>query len=479
MEQTTCIRKADWAVVWDARSRSHKYLRNVDIAFTGNTIDHVGKNFKGKAQTEIDGRHLCVQPGFVNVHCHPTSQPITRGVREELGNPSMYMSALYDRTGLWEADQDGMIYGMQVAFCELIKSGVTSVIDFATRVPEGWLDVLVQSGLRVFAGPGFRDAQWRVVNGSRLEYEWDERAGERAFEQAVSLVEAAIGHPCGRLSGVIAPSQVDTCTERTFQKALRLAEDKHLMMQTHASQSVVEFQEMTRRTGKTPVQWLDSIGVLGRRTTVAHGIFIDAHSMTCWPTREDVRLLAESGTTVAHCPLVFSRYGQALESVGGYLRAGVNIGIGTDTAPHNMLEEIRQGLILARVASRNIYDLTAGDLFHAATVGGARAYLRDDIGRLAKGAKADLVLVDLRHSLMRPMRDPLRNLIYTAAERAVRDVYVDGRQVLADGRVLTLDIEKATDRLEASQFRAEKNVSTLDPQHRRSTDISPLVLTAE
>jgi hypothetical protein len=102
--------------------------------------------------------------------------------------------------------------------------------------------------------------------------------------------------------------------------------------------------------------------------------------------------------------------------------------------------------------------------------------MRDDIGRLRPGAKADLVLLDLDLPLMRPGRDPLRNLIYTAADRAVRDVYVDGVQVVSDRRVLTLDLETATARLEDSQRRAEEDVPRQDADGRAGIELSPLTL---
>src|SRR5579864_3123816 len=124
---------------------------------------------------------------------------------------------------------------------------------------------------------------------------------------------------------------------------------------------------------------------------------------------------------------------------GRYRRAGINLGLGTDVAPHNLLEEMRLAAILARVAAEDIRAVSTGELLHAATVGGATALGRDDLGRLAPGMKADIVLVDLKHPLMIPARDPLRSLVYTAADRAVRDVFVDGRKVVEKGRVLNLD----------------------------------------
>jgi cytosine/adenosine deaminase-related metal-dependent hydrolase len=126
--------------------------------------------------------------------------------------------------------------------------------------------------------------------------------------------------------------------------------------------------------------------------------------------------------------------------------------------------------------SRDVFDVRTRELFHAATLGGADLLGRDDVGRLAPGAKADVVMVDLDHPAMRPVRDPLKSLIYVAAERAVRDVWVDGRRVVADGRVTTLDALAAARRVEAAQRRAEARLPELDRAGRDHWTIAPPVL---
>jgi cytosine/adenosine deaminase-related metal-dependent hydrolase len=275
---------------------------------------------------------------------------------------------------------------------------------------------------------------------------------------------------------MIMPSQVDTCTPELLRAARAAAEERDVPLQIHAAQSLVEFHEITRRHGLTPIQWLESIGFLGPRAIVAHAIFLDSHSWISWGTNEDLDILAASGASVAHCPNNFLRHGMVLESFARYRDAGVNLGIGTDTFPHNMLEEVRITALLGRIQPRSLDGARTAQVFEAATLGGARMLGRDDIGRLAPGAKADLVLVDLEHPAMKPLRDPLRSLIFTAAERAVRHVYVGGEQVVRDGRVLTLDHQGALDRLEAARERAEAQVPELDWGGRTGEELSPLSL---
>jgi len=244
----------------------------------------------------------------------------------------------------------------------------------------------------------------------------------------------------------------------------------------HIAQSVNEVQEMIRRHGKTPIQWAYEIGILGPDTILGHALFLDAHSWIRWWTKSDLKLIAKTGSSVAHCPTPFARYGQVMENFGDYLRAGVNMGLGTDTAPHNLVEEMRKAAVLARIAARDIETVTTSDLLHAATVGGAKALLREDIGRIAANKKADLVLVDLTLPQMMPLRDPLRSFVYHAGDRAVREVFVDGRQVVAEGKVITLDQAAAAERLALAQRRMLEAAPRRDYRGRSAEEIVPLSL---
>ena len=134
------------------------------------------------------------------------------------------------------------------------------------------------------------------------------------------------------------------------------------------------------------------------------------------------------------------------------------------------------GRQLARIAAHDINTLRLADVFDCATIRGARVLGRDDIGRLAVGAKADIVLVDTQHPSMRPLRDPLKSLVYSAAERAVREVFVDGRQVVAEGAVLGLDMADALGRLEEAQTRMCADATRLDFHGRVHDEMSPPTL---
>ncbi len=146
----TVIRNARWIVAWDGAR--HVYKENGDVAFDGNAIVQVGGRYAGTAAREIDGKALMVMPGLVNIHAHPYNQSAYKGIREELSNPHLWGSALYDFTTLFKLDAEGRRASSQYAYGELLRSGVTTVVDLG-YVTEGWLDWLASSGLRGVAAP--------------------------------------------------------------------------------------------------------------------------------------------------------------------------------------------------------------------------------------------------------------------------------------------------------------------------------------
>lgn len=468
---TTLIKGADLVVAWDASEKRHAYLPGGDVAFEDGVIRFVGRGYEGVADNVISGSGLMVMPGLVNIHSHPSSEPMNKGLIDEIGSPGLYNSSLYEYMPIFRTDAEAVPDCVRVALSELLLSGVTTLADLSMAHP-GWLDLLADSGMRVCIAPMFKSARWFTKNGHVVEYEWDEKAGEKAMEEAFTLIQRAEQHPSGRLFGMACPAQIDTCSPELLRDSRAEARARGLSWQIHAAQSVSEFHEITRRHGFTPIQWLHEMGMLDERAIIGHGIFLDDHSSTPWHTKKDVSILAETGTTVAHCPTVFARRGITLRDFGRYRRNGVNMGVGTDTYPHNMVDELRLVAYLARTQANDPRTTTTSEIFDAATIGGARALGRDDIGRLAPGCRADFVLVDATHPRMQPNHDPVRALIYAAGDRAIRDVYVDGLQVVKDGQVLTMDFKAAALALSEAQKRIVAKVPERDWAHRTADKIA-------
>lgn len=492
MGTTTWIKQAAWVVAWDAAARKHYFLRDADVVFRDNEIVFVGKGYDGQADVIIAGKDRMVLPGFIGIHSHPTSEPVLKGLSEERRSRRLGMMTIYEymplvgrpidpddtrarARSLIIHDDATRSAATKLALWEMLRSGVTTFTDY-TPFWDGWIDEIVATGIRACMAPSFRSANWYTPNGHELLYSWDEPSGRQAFREALDVLDVVKKHPSGRLFGMMAPGQVDTCSAELLIDARDAARERGLPMQLHVSQSTVEFREIVRRHGKTPLEWLEGLGILGDNFIIGHGIFLDHHSSIRWHERRDLDRLAASGTSVAHCPNEFARGGWMLENLGLYRKKGINVGLGTDTYPHNFLEEMRWATILCKIAGADVDATSAAEVFHVGTVGSARALRREDIGRLAPGCKADLVLVDTAHPLMQPLHDPLRSLMFSALERAVRDVYVDGRQVVKDGKVLTIDVEAALDALNAGQRKGLVDVAKKDWAKRSAEEVFPLSL---
>lgn len=472
MIETTLIRNADFVVAWDSAAKQHCYLRNTDLVFRGNEFTFVGKSYDGDTDHVIDGGGHMVMPGFINIHTHPFSEPGNRGLTEDLGSPQFGQSTLYEYLCIFSLDNEAAVAAMRVAFSEMLKSGVTTVVDMSI-MRDAWADQVAETGIRGVLCPMVRSGAWLTRDGRSIEYRWDEETGERDLELSLAFIDQVSEHPSGRLDGMVGPAQIDTCTPALLQASHEAARARGIPLQVHAAQSLEEFREMTRRYGLTPVEFMDSVGILGPDTILGHGIFLNDHPWLHWPQGDDFGLLSRSGAAVAHCPANFTRRGIALNHLRRYVEAGIPVGLGTDTYPHNMIDEMKLACVAARLTSG---DYTAGltkHAFTAATVGGAKAIQREDLGRIAPGAKADFSLVDLSHAYLQPLRDPLRSLVFSANDRAVRDVYVDGTRVVKDGEVLNIDIEKAVAELRAGQQRMIASVSEADWAGREIDELAP------
>src|SRR5215469_3676246 len=206
---TTVIRNADWVVAWDEVAGRHVYRRNIDIAFVDDTIVFVGPNYPAVADQVIEGADRLVLPGLIDIHSHPEHEPLYRGVREEHGVPNMYMTGLYERSQAFSApDDEARAASAEFAYCELLLSGVTSLVDISPAW-DGWIELFARSGLRGFLAPGFASARWHLENDHELRFVWDEARGREGFVAALAVIERATQDPSGRLSGVLSPMQIE------------------------------------------------------------------------------------------------------------------------------------------------------------------------------------------------------------------------------------------------------------------------------
>jgi len=294
-------------------------------------------------------------------------------------------------------------------------------------------------GVRVYAGPPFRDRDTFMDARGRLYYDEDVAAGQQRLREATDFVRKYDGAAQGRLRGMLNAAQVETCSEPLLRAGKDAARQLNVPIHTHAGGNLIEFQRIMEEHRKTPVQFLADIGFLDDRTLLGHVVFTTAHPWPRYPFGDDLRVLAQTGATVGHCPYKYAKMAMTLHSFQRYLEAGVNVAIGTDTYPMDMVAELRWASILAKVTDANYQVGLPRDVFNAATLGACRFLQRSDLGRLAPGAKADVLLIDLDRLGAPVYADPIKALVDGGCGRDVDTVIVDGKILVQGGRMTRVD----------------------------------------
>jgi 5-methylthioadenosine/S-adenosylhomocysteine deaminase len=197
------------------------------------------------------------------------------------------------------------------------------------------------------------------------------------------------------------------------------------------------------------------------------------HSRVDYPRSDELKILAESGATVGHCPHKCAKMAFAMESFDQYLEAGVRIGVGTDTYPLDIISEMRYASLISRLVDRKASGARPADVFNAATIGGADALGRKDLGRLAVGAKADAVIINLRTTRYGPVRDPINALVEYGSGTDVETVIVDGEVVIENGRSTRINDDELFAQAEAGATRAWDNWAQRDWNGRTVEQIIP------
>jgi len=452
----------------------HRHLQNGVIVIEDDRIAHVGGGeFEGAADEIIDATGKIVTPGFINTHVHLSESPLDRSFVEDRGPRNFYLSGLFEfltaRNGA--ITDEARRASISASMPELIRTGTTTVVEMGLH-GNFVAEQAKKAGLRAYIGEFYRSGRWYTKDGKSVQYEWLEDDGASAMQKAVDFIKAVDGRANGRIKGFLTPAQVDTCSEALLRRSREIATEMKVPMALHVSQSVPEFQEMVRRNGCSPVEWLEKIGFLGSDVILGHVIMPGGSSWTNYHA-DDIGILAATGTNVAHAVWVFARRGIAMESYSKYLARGVNMTLGTDTCPQSMIEALRWTAVISKIMDRRTEVATAADVFNSATLSGAKALGRDDLGRIAAGAKADLLFWEGASLFMTPMRDPVRNIVYSAQAEDLNATMVDGNFIMKDRIVLGFDIKSLMADLQAGAEYMWANMHRQDWAHRDINALSP------
>ncbi len=477
MEQSHYFLKARYILVWDGEK--HCQLENGYLEVNRDKIIAFHRTVPTRTPYEDLG-NVAIVPGFINLHCHPSEVYGGRSYKEDRGNRNFYDSTLYDYAGLVFLGGEGARIQAKLNMAEILKSGCTTSLIFGGAESELEARAAEEMGARAYVGWGVRagDAKeeisiWDSPDGHSLTFAFDEASGMERLKEAVSFAKNLEGAGNGRIKGLLAPTQTMTCTEDMLRQ-VRKAADKHgIGITIHGSEDFIEFETSIRQRGKTPVEVMYDTGLLGEDLIIAHCCCITGHSQIYMRGR-DLQLLGQAGATVAHCPMVLAREGDTLETFERYAHAGVNMGIGTDTYPSDFIQEMRMAAVMGKMTGRSTFAVSAKDIFYAATVNGARALGREDLGRIAPGGKADFSVVRLDNIEMAPVRDVVKNLIYSATRHSVDRVYIDGACIVKGGKVNGVDEEDLAGQLQELAETGWRHVKEKDRAHRGIDALSPL-----
>jgi len=423
----------------------HEVHERGSVVVAADRILHAGGPYTGPVDARLSARGKLVSPGFINTHVHTAGSGGDYLLLDMARNDyrtANYMSFAAPLKGkMTPPPAEAMAALRAFVFLHALKQGTTTIIDVGGLRGdwEGYARLVDELGVRVYASPPFRDRDTFMDPQGRLYYDEDVAAGQQRLREATDFVRKYDGAAQGRLRGMLNAAQVETCSEPLLRAGKDAARELHVPIHTHAGGNLVEFQRIMEEHRKTPVQFLADIGFLDDRTLLGHAVFTTAHPWPRYPFGDDLRVLAETGATVGHCPYKYAKMAMTLHSFQRYLDAGVTVALGTDTYPMDMVAELRWASVLAKVTDANYQVGLPRDVFNAATLGACRFLQRGDLGRLAPGAKADILLIDLDHLGAPVYADPIKALVDGGCGRDVDTVIVDGKVLVQGGRATRVD----------------------------------------
>ncbi len=471
--------KGGWLAAWDG-SR-HCLIKGGEVAVQDKVILYAGPRFEGVADCVIERPEWFISPGFVNLHGHigvdvfSSLVDLPNGVGVGPGEAFVKESPLFMPPTLTPEQQR---LGAEFSLVQMLRTGSTTVVDAHGYGPVWWLgnppsdeealvDIVGRVGNRAYLALAFRSARsYLQPDGSRGFY-WDEELGRAGLREGLRFAREFDGAYGGRVRCLLAPHHTMNCTPDLLARTLRAARASDLRVTFHTAEYLAELDLIRERYDETPVGFLHRFDLMGPDVILGHCLYTSGHPTIGGDPDRDLDLIAAAGASVAHSPRLFAQAGVAMYTLSRYLVHGVNVGIGCDIWPSDIIEEMRIAWLMGKHANRTAERPTCMDVFTAATVGSADALGRGDLGRLAPDARADLVCVDLSGYHFGPVVDPVRSLVAFGKGQDVDAVYVDGRLIVDDGLVLTTNQERLRAAVPDIHNSLSKAVGERDPLGRR------------
>lgn len=396
------------------------------MAIEGTNIAAMGEGAppeqeRSQASEIMDGSGMLFMPGLINTHGH-AAMTLLRGVGGDLALQDWLQNHMWPMEARFTGDD--VYWGTALAAAEMIKSGTTTFVDMYDHMARV-ADAVDESGMRASLTRGVIGLCPEDVQKAKLD-------------EAVAFAKDFHGAADGRITVMMSPHAPYTCPPDYIVKFVQAAHDLNLPIHTHMSETAAEVEQNVRDYGFRPVEHLDRLGVFTRPALVAHAVYL---------TDEEIALLAERNVAVSHNPVSNLKLASGVARVPELMRAGVTVSLGTDGAASNnnldLFQEVSMAALLHKGVSGDPTVVPAAEALRMGTVYGARSIgLEGVTGQLKAGLKADFIAVSIKKSHFVPSTDYVSHLVYAGSGADVAHVWVDGRQLLRDGRLLTLDEER-------------------------------------
>jgi cytosine/adenosine deaminase-related metal-dependent hydrolase len=483
--------EATWIVGHE--NGEHRLLRDGVLVYEDNKIVYLGQAFDGDVDTVIDAHGKLVCPGFIDTHVHSGHRASHRLITDTgrpvyYGQPFLEISVpkegktvkgdpRYLAHGSAGADA-ALALNATFTVAEQLRNGVTTFIEYGSQlsVQEALLTEVTRLGTRAYLGPGYDCGRWVGDEQGRLKRVRNDQVGLDGLKIAMKFIEKYDGVAGGRVRGILVPREVETSSREVLEQTVKIADETNLPMATHAAYSVIEFHAVVHEHMMTPVELLDEIGMLRPTLNIGHGNFISDNPNLNYAHKRDLELMGAAGASVSHCPINIARRARSLNSWKKYQEAGINMSIGSDTYPRDMIMNMRTASYMGKIMSDTYFAATSGEVFAAATLGGARSVGRDDIGKLEPGALADITIIDFagKNSLRYgPVRDPIKSLVECGVGDDVDTVIVDGKICMENGVIPNVDIPKLLADAQAAGEQVWASLAEWDPLGRSAEEACP------
>lgn len=390
-------------------------LESVDIHIVNNRISYIGSEKDGfTADKIIDGKGKIAIPGLINAHTH-LGMSLMRNYADDLD----LMTWLQDEIWPFEAKlgREDIYYASKLSMIELIKSGCTAFVDMYFEM-DRVADAALEIGIRGVVTPGYIEddkSEDRIRNYRNIFEKYNDKDG---------LIKV-----------MIAPHSPYTVGKKHLLKLIKLAKELNIGIHIHLSETKIEVENAMRDFGKSPIAYVEELGLFEVPTIAAHCVHVDEN---------DMRILAENNVFVVHNPSSNLKLASGFAKVDKMMELGVKVALGTDGASSNnnlnMMEEMHMASLLGKAVSNDPKALDAYQTLEMATVNGAKSIgMGDELGSLENGKLADIAILDMNKTHLVPANNKISMIVYAAQASDVDTVIINGRVVMENRKLIGVD----------------------------------------